>query len=33
MLPAAKEVIREVDLEKGELHVDLPVGLRDLEEV
>ena len=33
MLPAVKEVIREVDLEKGELHVNLPVGLRDLEEV
>jgi 16S rRNA processing protein RimM len=33
MLPATKEVIREVDLEKGELHVDLPMGLRDLEEV
>ena len=32
-LPATKEVIRGVDLEKGEIHVDLPMGLTDLEEV
>jgi len=33
LLPATKEVIQRVDLEKGEIHVDLPEGLMDLEEV
>jgi len=33
LLPAAKEVIRKVDVDKGELQVELPAGLRDLEKV
>jgi len=32
-LPATKEIIQRVDLEKGKIHVELPEGLMDLEEV
>lgn len=33
LLPAAKGIVRRIDLEKGEMHVELPEGLMDLEEV
>jgi 16S rRNA processing protein RimM len=33
LLPATKEIVRRIDLEKGEMHVELPEGLMDLEEV
>ena len=33
LLPATKEVIRRVDLEKGELHIEDTIGLRNLEDI
>ncbi|MDH7500167.1 MAG: ribosome maturation factor RimM [candidate division NC10 bacterium] len=33
LLPAAREIIQRIDLEKGEMLVKLPEGLTDLEEV